>query len=176
MLAGPSGETRPTGVTGGVIGEKSVARRGIQMARKVRSSPGEEAPTTKEAGPGAVLSNQVSVIGQAELMGQPTPNSPDVKKPLQLPSFYATSANIAASGNDFTIIFNRNIPLENADGTLNPGLALVMPTVMISLTPQSLKDISLIIPGILEAHEREFGEIVTPFIKRLEADKAKKPK
>jgi len=140
------------------------------MVRKV-SSKKQGQPGTGEV-PGDVGTAVPS--SQAVLMGQPA-STPEFRKPLQAPMFYATGVNIAATGNDFTIVFNRTIPMENADGSMNLGVAMVVATVVVSVTPQTLKDFSLIIPGILTAHEKEFGEIITPFTKRLEADKAKKP-
>jgi hypothetical protein len=107
-------------------------------------------------------------------IGQPGEAPPGQPKPMQIPQTYATSVTIAATGNDFSIVFLRNIPVQNEDGSMNLGMAMVLPVMLVSVSPQTLKDLSLLLPGILAAHEEEFGEIVTPYTKRLEAEKTKK--
>lgn len=73
---------------------------------------------------------------------------------------FASGVQIVGGGNDFTLIFSRLRPAFRKDeGTL----AVQEPTAVVALSPQTLKDLSLLIAPAIVEWEAEFGEIKSPF-------------
>jgi hypothetical protein len=86
--------------------------------------------------------------------------------PLQAPTFYASAFRILGSGNDFLIIMDRATPLQGQEGS---GFMVLQPAAMVAVSPGALKDLSIILADQIENHEKQFGEIVTPFTKSRES-------
>lgn len=88
------------------------------------------------------------------------------------PVLYASSFRMQGNGNDFNLIFQRGVPAQTADGGIHPEVGRLETVAVVTLSPQSLKDLSLLLAPQVAAYEKEFGEIQTPYIKRLAAKKA----
>jgi hypothetical protein len=99
-----------------------------------------------------------SPVVEPSAVGQPLQNLPVGAARLDLPMLYASGAQIMGTGNDFTLVFTRAVPMKNADDTLHQQAALVVPIAMIAITSQTLKDLSIIISENVPAYEKEFGE------------------
>jgi hypothetical protein len=103
----------------------------------------------------------------AEVLGGPLTG---VKK-VSAPYFYAAGATIMGSGNDFTIIFNRPVPIETAGGGINTTAMVGETVAVVSITPQTAKDLLTMLQINVPAWEAEFGQITTPFTRQLDAQK-----
>ena len=79
-------------------------------------------------------------------------------KPLDVPIVYASSFRLQGSGNDFNLIFQRAIPMQSENG-LHPSVGQLETVAMVTVSPQSLKDIHILIGGQIRLHEQEFGQI-----------------
>ena len=62
-------------------------------------------------------------------------------------------------------------PAEDETGGIHPTLVRMQTVAVVSISPQALKDLGLLIAGQIKAHEEEFGLIQTPYIKRLAEQK-----
>lgn len=94
-------------------------------------------------------------------------------KPLEAPWFYASAFRVIGTGNDFQLIFQRASPSQNPDGSLNPEVAHVITVAAVTMSPQAIKDLYVLLGGQIEAHEKEFGTIETPFVKSRATRNAK---
>lgn len=92
-------------------------------------------------------------------------------KKVSAPQFYAAGATMMGSGNDFTIIFNRPVPIETADGMINTTAMVGETVAIISVTPQTAKDLLIMLQANVPAWEAEFGVITTPFTRQMDAQK-----
>jgi hypothetical protein len=107
-----------------------------------------------------------------ELVGGPPQNLKKIDTPL----YYASGVMFLATGNDFTLIFSRARPLLNADGSVNPAAAVSEPVAVVSVTPQTAKDLLLLLQANLPVWEEDFGEIQTVFSRQLERQKKEEKK
>jgi hypothetical protein len=115
-------------------------------------------------------------------MDEPPPASPlpdgfqgilpkDVKR-VDAPFFYVGAITLMTTGNDFTLVLSRARPIENSDGTVNTQAVTSDPVAVISVTPQTLKDLFLVLTDVIPQYEAQFGELKTLFMmRRAEAAK-----
>jgi hypothetical protein len=90
--------------------------------------------------------------------------------PVQAPIFNASTVQIQGTGNDFSLMFLRSIPVSQGDHVVSPNLAMQQVVVTLQLSPHTLKDLSLLLPPVVERFEKDFGTIGTPYTKRLAAE------
>lgn len=84
-------------------------------------------------------------------------------QPIQAPMFYGSSVQVESAGNDFTLVFSRSRPVVGQlDGK---QVAFNEPQVIVTLSPQTIKDLSIVTAGAVKAWEEQFGEIVSAFTK-----------
>ncbi len=83
----------------------------------------------------------------------------------EVPTFYASSFRIQGTGTGFAIFAERPAPLEDKDGSIHPGVAKKKAEALIYMSPQTLKDLSILLAKQIEVYEEEFGEINTPYMK-----------
>ena len=95
-------------------------------------------------------------------------------KPVDAPYFSAGSFAIQGTGNDFILMFSRAIPVQSVTTGVNSEIALAQVVAILSISPQTAKDISLAMADAVVKHEKEYGEIITPYTKRLAASVGQK--
>lgn len=82
--------------------------------------------------------------------------------PIAAPSIYASMTTIMAVGNDFSLVFAKAHPAITADGKLG-GVAVVVPAAVVSMSPQTAKDLYLSLKEVIPQYEKQFGQINTIF-------------
>ncbi len=85
-------------------------------------------------------------------------------RPLDAPTYYCSSFFVGLGGSDAYIVGQRPRPLIGADGISRMGI--LEPVAMLQFSVGSLKDLSIVIDGLVRAYEKEFGEIETEFTRR----------
>lgn len=84
-------------------------------------------------------------------------------EPVDAPYFSAGSLVIQATGNDFLLTFRRPMPVKPAaDGSIQ-NVMLNDTVAVISVSPQTAKDLSLTLTRAVDDYEKEYGAIVTPY-------------
>ena len=100
-----------------------------------------------------------------------TPEELAKLKAVEAPALYASAFRIQASGNDFNLILQRHAPAQDEAGGIHPTLGRLQTVAVVSMSPQALKDLVLLIVGQIKEHEETFGLIETPYMKRLAEQK-----
>ena len=123
---------------------KDPLRRGQKMAQQTsaQQSPGEQ---------------------------EPAKINPDHAEPLPMPVFQAGTVVLQTLGHEFMLIFQRARPaqLKSTSGLATQGV-INEPVAAVALSPQTLKDLSLLLADAMVLHESEYGQVQTPFTKRRE--------
>ncbi len=90
-------------------------------------------------------------------------------EPIIAPKFYGSSIQLFWTSNDLTILFGRAAPFVQigSDGKSEHTNRLE-PVAMIQISPQTAKDLSLLLAETVAAHEREWGVIRTEYTKARE--------
>ncbi|KAB2701348.1 hypothetical protein [Brucella lupini] len=107
--------------------------------------------------------NDGSIFG-----GDMTTGNPEEQKvqKIEAPFFYASMFQTIWAGNDFTIICGRQHPglFGNTEEpqTMISGVDV---QAIIAMSPQSVKDLTILLNEAVSNYEKEFGTIVTPFTK-----------
>ena len=90
--------------------------------------------------------------------------------PIQAPYFSAGSLLIQATGNDFVFVYRRPVPVQpNEDGELQ-NVMLNEAVAIITVSPQTAKDIVLSLAHAITEYEKQYGQIVTPYTKSREQE------
>ena len=94
--------------------------------------------------------------------------------PTSAPALYATGLRIAGESNEFSIIFQAPAHFvvdHPTHGYIDAGR---METVAImSMSPQTAKDLLLLLNDVVATYEKDYGQIMTAYLKqRLTADAA----
>jgi hypothetical protein len=101
----------------------------------------------------------------------PEPEAAADLKPLEVPWLYASRFQIQGTGTDFNLILQRSRPLRDADGRPDAKNLELVAVAVLTMSPQATKDLSLVLKGVIERHEADFGgPIETPFTKRRAAE------
>ena len=97
-------------------------------------------------------------------------NRDDVE-PLSAPLFQAGTVALQVIGNEFIIIFQRALRAAQSNRRFVPNLGQNEPVAAVSMAPQLIKDLSLILSEAVREYEEEFGEVQTSYTKhRAKAD------
>jgi hypothetical protein len=86
-------------------------------------------------------------------------------KPLTVPEFYASNFHMQGTGNQFTLIMQRAIPMQNADEMIHGTLNKIQIVATVTMSPQTAKDLYLLLGDQIENHEKTFGVLTTPYTK-----------
>ncbi len=86
--------------------------------------------------------------------------------PISAPEFFSSHFQINHTSNQFTIVFNKLRQLAHKQ-TREPSAALLETAAVITLSPQSAKDLSVLLAKQLRGYEKEWGELRTQYIKTL---------
>ena len=84
-------------------------------------------------------------------------------KPAEAPLFFATSLRLLGTGNEFLMLFQHLLAMQDETGEIFGGAARTQVSAIIAVSPQTLKDISLLINDQIAKYEKDFGELKTPF-------------
>lgn len=87
----------------------------------------------------------------------------ETAKRVNLPLFYASSFQTIWTSNDLSLMFNANNAVMLPDGGL---AAAPSPVALLSMSPQSAKDLLFVLRDGIEAYEEMYGEIKTDFVTR----------
>ena len=84
---------------------------------------------------------------------------------FNVPLLHASLIELQVTSNDWTFFLGQIVP--------RPGEKLpdVKPTCILQVSPQTAKDLYLIIKGSLEKYEEQYGTIETDFSRSLEEGK-----
>ena len=90
-------------------------------------------------------------------------------QPFSLPVMYASAFQLQGSGNDFNLILQRRLPAQNPDGSIHAEVGKLDAIACLTLSPQSAKDLSVLLAEQIARFEQQFGTIETPFLKQRSA-------
>ncbi len=91
---------------------------------------------------------------------------PSEQMEINVPFFYASSITIQVMSNDWTFFLGKVVPLP---GDKQPELR---PTCILQVSPQTAKDLHLLMKLHLEEYEERYGTIETDFSRLLEKEEA----
>ena len=84
-------------------------------------------------------------------------------QPVMIPQFYASGMACIGTPTDISVIFNQGRPVQiQKDGKLE-FIAAAMPVAQISMSPQTAKDLMLILQGVMAGYEVRFGKLTTEY-------------
>lgn len=150
--------------------KKVIQKRAKKTAKKVAAKAAKK--IVKKAPPSAV-----AVLPPAP--GVPgTPVPPEFAQmqqlvPIPAPYFSAGSIAIQGTGNDVILLFMRPMPVQGPAG-VNVNVALNQVIAIVSMSPQTAKDVQLALTDNLKRHEKTWGTIKTPYMARQKKTSAKK--
>ena len=143
------------------------------MAKKPKETEIPIAPPTAATPPPFFgLSPEGRALSQDDVTRMLGGGLKEVKR-VDAPLLYASGVMVMGSGNDFTLIFTRSHPIENADGSINPSVMVGDTVAIVSITPQTAKDLLTVLQVNIPQWEAHFGAIKTPFTMQMEELKQK---
>ena len=90
----------------------------------------------------------------------------DTFVPIDAPAYRCTSTTFVALGSEFVLqVMTSRMGELTLDGETR-AVAKNEPTALIHMSPQGLKDLSIILAQVLDEHEKEWGMIETPFTRK----------
>jgi hypothetical protein len=102
------------------------------------------------------------------------PNPADYE-PIDAPLVSASAVAVQSSINEFVLIFQQTRPVISKKTQSIADVALNQPVAVVSVSPQTLKDMWLLIGDSVERYEKEFGQLTTPYMKRRAAASGRSP-
>jgi hypothetical protein len=78
-------------------------------------------------------------------------------EPVRAPTFYGSLVHANMAPNDATILFGTPAVV------LGDGTPPTDPICIVRMSPQTMKDLALVLARVVERHEKVWGEIKTPF-------------
>ena len=94
----------------------------------------------------------------------PPDANPDDFVPITAPEYFSSSFQISRNSNQVTIVFRHYRPLLHKS-RIDIGAALQEPIAVVVLSPQSAKDLALLLSRQVEEYEEEWGNLNTEFTK-----------
>jgi hypothetical protein len=80
---------------------------------------------------------------------------------IQAPKFYGSTVNVNMTSNEISLMFGRpHFVIGDHEGA--PG----EPVAIIQMSPQTAKDLLVLLAGSLKTWEKEWGELQTEFTRR----------
>src|SRR5687767_8203757 len=90
-------------------------------------------------------------------------------KPLDAPIIGPTDFVVYAVSNEIHLILQRVRPMISPDLTLS-GIAQLAPIGMLSMSPQTAKDLMLLLSDAVKKYEKEYGPLETDFMRKRKAE------
>jgi hypothetical protein len=97
-----------------------------------------------------------------------TPEELAKLKPSDVVPVQASAFQLQSTGVDFQLMFQRIRPLTDEKGALHAGVAMAELVAIIGMSPQALKDLSILINNQMKQFEADFGKIETPYTRERE--------
>lgn len=91
---------------------------------------------------------------------------PDELRPIEAPHFFASQTYTQSAGNDFTLLFARAKPVATSKEVVAQNIALTEIVGIATMSPQTAKDLAVLLNDTIARYEEEFGKIDTPYLKR----------
>jgi hypothetical protein len=113
--------------------------------------------------------NKPAAQAAATTAAPPDPAKPEGAKPIEMLPVYASNIQVQGTGNDFTLLFRRARPATSVKALAEggqPDMAILELVSAVTLSPGAAKDLSILLRGLVEAHEKEYGAVSTPFTKK----------
>lgn len=88
--------------------------------------------------------------------------------PVSVPSFYATSVRMAVEPHNVNLVFARMQPVDIRHGNTTTHAGHLAPAFMLDLSPQTAKDLLLLLQDGIAKREAEWGVIETEFSRKRE--------
>jgi hypothetical protein len=87
-------------------------------------------------------------------------------RPVNAPILNASMMQMTGTGNEFVVTLSRVLPTQDsATGELTNAMMAEVVGVLV-MSPQTAKDFWQILKLQIERHEKEHGEIISPFTKQ----------
>lgn len=98
---------------------------------------------------------------------EPGPSNQETSRPIpvQAPHYYGSSFQLLGSPNDITIVLGRTLPYFNAGSATDPFTVGTEPQAIIHLSPQTAKELMILLQQQVTDFETAFGKLETPFIR-----------
>jgi hypothetical protein len=96
----------------------------------------------------------------------------EVVKPVEITPIYASSVQMQGAGNDVSLLFRRPRPAQTAKAVAagtHPDAAILELVAVLTLSPLTAKDLSLLLQEFVGQHEKTYGTINTPFTQKRAA-------
>lgn len=87
-------------------------------------------------------------------------------KPVNAPAFYVTSIRTMFEPTGVSIIFSRSQPTDIPHGTQVVHASAIVPAAIIDMSPQTAKDLFVLLQEQIEGYEKSWGTIETEFTRR----------
>ncbi|KAA0689872.1 hypothetical protein DTW90_30750 [Neorhizobium sp. P12A] len=103
-------------------------------------------------------------------VNEPAPINPEDVERINAPAFYGSTIQAVWAGNDLTLVFAKPHPVINkkAESPDQQFGAVLETQAIISLSPQTAKDLFLLLQGTVKRYEDQFGVISTEYTQRAE--------
>lgn len=91
----------------------------------------------------------------------------EVPTPIVAPHYFATNTSIAFTSNACALTFLRATPANlkvGPDAVVQIGA--LEPVVILDLSPQSAKDLAIVLMDAVARHEKEYGDLTSDFIRK----------
>lgn len=122
--------------------------------------------TAKKKAPAAAAVKKPKPASVAEV------ETAETLQALDVPTFHVTTIHAQDVGNDFLMTFTVPAPSISSAGTMG-SVALAKVVCALTASPQTAKDMALLLAGLVAKHEERFGVIETSYTKRQAAANAK---
>lgn len=87
--------------------------------------------------------------------------------PVQAPSYYATSIRLLVEPTNASISFSRNQPVDISYGQNVIHASTLVPVAIIDMSPQTAKDLYVLLKEQIESYEQKWGEIRTEYTSKM---------
>jgi hypothetical protein len=110
----------------------------------------------------------------AQGSGGPEANPPVIPEKfaqINAPLVSASSVAFQSTGNEYLLIFQRPRPVLDLESQALAQVAYNEVVAVVGVSAQTLKDLALLLNDAVANHERDYGEIITPYVKRRQAER-----
>jgi len=85
-------------------------------------------------------------------------------QPLDLPTWAVSQVTVQATSNEVMILGSDTVPATTPEGVPSP-FARLRPIVMLRMSPQTMKDLSIVLTDTVKKYEAMYGQMTTDFSK-----------
>ncbi len=108
--------------------------------------------------------------------GQPIEHEENVTlESIDVPTYFVGTFQISVTGTEVLLTCSAPTLLRKV-GQFGVHSAKALPQTILQMSPQAAKDLLLLLGPIIAAYEKDWGEIHTPYMRRLAAEQHGKQK